>query len=129
MLGEAMRRPDRERRYSNGPSRIRRLATAFATGLLAAAVLAGLVLCQPVAGQPARGASVVPEGLLTELVKLDRKLAKLIHEERTKGLDVFELHRRVERINHAKQAMVDQFFDEPVYGVKFSEVFTQLDCL
>src|SRR5437764_1002351 len=129
MLGGAMRRPDRERLYSNRRPCIRRFATAFATGVLAAAVLAGLVLSQPGAGQTARAASVVPEGLLTDLVKLDRKLAKLIHEERTKGLDVFELHRRVERITHAKQAMVDQFFDQPVYGVKYSEVFNQLDCL
>src|SRR5437763_1442221 len=101
-------------------------ATAPIAGALAIRGLRGLVC--PLR-QSLAAASVVPEGLFTDLVKLDRKLARLIHEERTKGLDVHELARRVERIDHAKQAMVDQFFDQPVYGVKYSEVFSELDCL
>src|SRR2546423_783972 len=123
MLGGAMRRSDRQRPYSNRPPRIRRLATAFATGLLAAAVLAGLVFSHPVVEGPARAASDVPEGLFTDLVQIDRKLAKLIHEERTKGLEPHQLRQRVDVIARAKLAMVDQFFDQQVYGVKFSEVF------
>src|SRR5437868_1310801 len=114
-------RPQRRRR--------RRVSAAFAVALIAGPLIAVLVVGQPASAQSARAASVVPNGLFADLVKLDRKLAKLIHEERTKGLDVVELARRVEVITRAKQAMVDQFFDQPVYGVKFSEVFRQLDCL
>lgn len=62
-------------------------------------------------------------------MKLDRKLAKLIHDERTKGLDTIQLRRRVDVIARAKLNMVDQFFAQLVYGVKFSEVFSQFDCL
>src|SRR5947209_4110922 len=108
--------------------RRRRLAAAFATAVTAG-LFAAVVASQPVSAQTARAASFVPDGVFTDLVKLDRKLARLIHDERTKGLDVFELVRRVEVITRAKQAMVDQFFAQPVYGVKFSEVFRQLDCL
>ena len=72
----------------------------------------------------------VPPGLLIDLVQLDRKLARLIASERAKGgLDRDELISRVKEIESAKLAMVDQFFGQPVYGVKFSEVFRQLDCL
>src|SRR5437764_347201 len=101
----------------------------LASALIAGLLFAALVASQPVAAQSAHTASVVPGGLFTDLVKLDRKLAKLIHQERTKGLDVFELRRRVDEIAGAKLAMVDQFFDQQIYGVKLSEVFTQLDAL
>ncbi|MHB8692577.1 MAG: hypothetical protein ACYDHH_15170 [Solirubrobacteraceae bacterium] len=36
---------------------------------------------------------------------------------------------RKNAIEDAKLAMVDEFFSQLVYGVKFSEVFRQLDCL
>src|SRR5437588_743987 len=96
--------------------RRRRVSVACAVALTAGVLLANLVASQPVAAQGAHLASVVPDGLFTDLVKLDRKLARLIHDERTKGLDVFELVRRVDVITRAKQAMVDQFFTQPVYG-------------
>src|SRR5947209_5741269 len=109
--------------------RSRRVGTAFAVALVAGSLFAAVVASQPVAAQSASVASVVPDRLFTDLVKLDRKLARLIHDERTKGLDVHQLRRRVDEIAGAKLAMVDQFFDQQVYGVKFSEVFTQLDSL
>jgi cell division protein FtsB len=109
--------------------RRRRARSAFTVPLIAASLLAALVAAQPVAAHSARVASVVPDGLFTDLVQLDRKLAKLIHDERTKGLDVHQLRQRVDLIARAKLGMVDQFFDQPVYGVRFNEVFRQLDCL
>lgn len=111
------------------PRRRRRLSAAFVMALIARALLAALVASQPANAQSAHSASVVPDGLFTDLVKLDRQLARLIHDERTKGLDVFELRRRVDEIAGAKLAMVDQFFAQPVYGVRFNEVFRKLDCL
>ena len=71
---------------------------------------------------------VVPDALFTDLVHIDRKLARLIHDER-EGLPFGQTTSRVHQIHRAKLRMVDQFFGQEVYGVKFSEVFDKLDCL
>src|SRR5579859_2836474 len=72
----------------------------------------------------------VPSGLLKDLIRLDQGLTQLIREERRgDGLSHDELLRRVTEIKKAKLAMVDRFFGEPVYGVKFSELFRRLDSL
>src|SRR5579862_3647753 len=79
-------------------------------------------------GAPARAASVVPDGLFSDLVGLDRKLTKLIDRVRKDGFQVSDIH-AIKEIKDEKLRMVDQFFGQTVYGVKFSEVFTQLDAL
>src|SRR5262249_52782891 len=64
---------------------------------------------------------------------LDRNLAKLISDERRgSGIGIGgpgDLVDRVKEIEREKRALVVQFFNEAVYGVKFSEVFNKLDCL
>jgi hypothetical protein len=77
-----------------------------------------------------RKATGVPAALLTDLADIDTSLTKLIHDERSKGIDAMDLVRRVRQIDQrSKLPMVDEFFGQPIYGVKFSEVFRKLDGL
>jgi len=108
----------------------RRVLTAACASCLAIGVLIGeLVGTQSVAGKPEGPTAHIADVqmLFGALVKLDRKLAKLIDHVRTDG--VGGQGPEVGRIRTDKLRMVDQFFDQPVYGVKFNEVFRELDCL
>ncbi len=89
--------------------------------------MSALLGSRPASGHTVRGASVVPPGLFTSLVKIDRKLAKLI-DAVPKELPG-PLIRQMTAIANDKRTMVDQYFADVTYGVKFSEVFRALDCL
>ena len=98
--------------------------------ILLALVLLGGGLSFIVGGQPQARADTVPEGLFADLTFLNKKLGDLIRDERKgDGLDYPDLVPRVTEIQKAKQEMVDEFFTTEIYGVKFSEIFKQLDCI
>lgn len=113
------------------------IAVAAAFGV--AALLPGSALADEVtthdassvrAGQIGHQAATVPDALFGDLAHLNRKLRNLIRDERKRdGLDFQDLLRRAGEIRKAKQEMMDEFFAAETYGVKFSVVFKQLDCL
>jgi hypothetical protein len=72
-----------------------------------------------------------PAGLLADLKRLDQDLAAVLKQERNRadGLSPAELLRYVREIGKAKLEMVNGFFGQSVYGVKFSEVFRRLDSI
>src|SRR2546429_505439 len=123
MLGGAMRRSDRERLRSRKSRRRRQLSAAFATTVLAGALLALLISSQSVSGQPVHAADL--ETLFHDFVKLDRKLTRAI-DRAEKGESV---HGLIDQIERGKLAIVDDQFQSPVDGVKGSEWFSDLDCV
>src|SRR5438094_427558 len=101
------------------------LAALAAGTLLALSVSTGSV-----AGQTAHAAETVRQGLLAELKHIDKRLSKLINDLRSGSLDTGgQTIDRIAEIEKAKREMVSAFFEQPVYGLKFSFVFLQLDCL
>jgi hypothetical protein len=80
------------------------------------------------AGENARAASSVPDGLFTAFVKIDRRLTKMIDGVEAHCVDLGLLE-EMNKVEDAKLRMVDEFFDQPVYGVKFSDVFRRLNCI
>jgi hypothetical protein len=115
-----------ERKHSNQGRNRRRLVVLALITLVSVPAVGMLAGAQSVADQPARTASVVPGGLFTDLVRLDRTLARLIDRVRTDGFQPEDVT-AIKGIQTEKLNMVDRFFGQTVYGVKFSEVFDQLD--
>lgn len=68
-----------------------------------------------------------PKEVLAALTTLDQMLSRLIEDERTKHPDASHLLSRVIDIGHTKLEFVREFFDQPMYGVRFYEVFSELD--
>src|SRR5579859_6594230 len=72
----------------------------------------------------------VPPALFADLAHIDKLLSKLIGDVRSGnsggGAQTID---RIAEIERAKRAMVTASFDQPIYGLKFSEVFFGLDCL
>jgi hypothetical protein len=96
----------------------------------AGTLVALAVSSRPVAGQTDHAAATVPDALFADLAHVDRLLAKVIHDVKDGSLvDGAHTIDRIAQIEKAKREMVTAFFDQPVYGLKFSEVFFKLDCL
>jgi hypothetical protein len=116
--------PEEEHRNETNRGWAVRLAAILAVVGFAAGVLA---ITSGAPQTSAQAEAQAPDGLFTSLVKIDRKLAKLIHAvpDELPG----PLIRRMTEISNDKREMIDQYFDNSTYGVKFSEVFRALDCL
>jgi len=110
---------------------------SIAFGLSVLLFLTGFISNIPRASAEGSGA---PAGLTKDLATLDRQLAKLISDYTngktgSNGRPSSDLAAhtdftdRVKEISADKQAMVNQYFGQSIYGVKFSETFKELDCL
>jgi hypothetical protein len=79
---------------------------------------------------PRLRADVVPPAVFDDLKHIDKLLAKLIGDVRSGSLESgAQTIDRIAEIERAKREMVSAFFEQPIYGLKFSEVFFGLDCL
>lgn len=118
--------PERKRRDEADRGWALRLA---AIGLAVGLVTGMLVITSGATQTSARVESraAIPDGLFTDLVKIDRKLAKLI--DAVPNELPGPLIRRMNEIANDKREMVNQYFGDSTYGVKFSVVFHELDCL
>lgn len=123
MLGSGRSRGEQSRR--------RRLTAACASCLAIGVLIGGLVGSQSVAGKSggptAHTADV--QMLFGALVKLDRKLTNVIDDVEAHGWGGRGQGNLVQQIVDAKARMIDQYFGQSVYGIKFSEVVHKLDCV
>lgn len=72
----------------------------------------------------------VPAAVLADLAHIDKLLSKLIGDVRDGSLESgAQTIARIAEIEKAKREMVSASFEQPIYGLKFSEVFFGLDCL
>ena len=79
--------------------------------------------------RPQRRAETVPANFLIDLKDIDGLLTKLVHDLHSGKLDSPDVITRIARIENAKRAMIREFLQQPIYGLKASGVFLNLDCL
>ena len=116
------RRADAKRRWPIGVG----AACLFLMGSL----VGGLASGEPGANRSlAHAAAGAPAALFADLKHIDKLLSKLTGELPNGKLDRSQVIDRIAAIEKAKREMVSSFFEQPVYGLKFSQVFFALDCV
>ncbi|MHB8513177.1 MAG: hypothetical protein ACYDCC_13495 [Actinomycetota bacterium] len=93
--------------------------------LFVGALLCGLIGSAPTAPMGFHRTAAPPQGLLNDLSSMDSQLTSLIAA--LPSLSAGQLGTRVSEIRNLKLGMMDRFYNQEIYGVKYSVVFRKLD--
>lgn len=107
------------------------LCVSFAAvGLLATGVSNAGGPVAPRAVAESTPPAVPPDGLLSGLASMDSELSSLATKERTgDGLPYKSLGEQVNALVAEKRGLIEQYFNQDVYGVRASEAIFTFDCI